>query len=314
MNRSKQITEGALFTAVYIVLFLIVFFIPLLQLFGLFVLPIPFAIYAARYGWKSGVIMGLAAFLLTAVFATVAALPFTIFASIGGVVIGQGIKQVKNAYEIWARGTIGFLIGFVLIIAALQLLFSINIFTEINTMMDEMMEMMRSVVAQMNVGEMEDQFSLIEEQIRQLPDLLPSSLVIMSIIFALITQWLTYKVMNRLQQEKSEFPPFRELNFPVSIIWIYFVVIIASFFDLEQGSTLAIVMINARAVLSVLLMIQGFSFVFFFADQKKIHKAVPIGVVIVTLFIPFLFMFLIEIIGIIDLGFSLKKRISKDKT
>src|SRR5699024_1888742 len=153
------------------------------------------------------------------------------------------------------------------------------------------------------------------EQMRQFPDFLPSTLVIMSSNFALITQWVSYKVINRLTRENYSFPPFKQLNFPPAIVWLYLLALLVYFFGrADPGCALGIVIVNAMALLSILLIIQGFSFIFFIADYKKIHKAVPIGAVVVTLLIPFIFMFLIEITGIIDLGISLKKRISESKS
>src|SRR5699024_12097613 len=83
MNKSKQLTEGALLTAVYIVLLLIVFFIPVLQLVGIFVLPVLFSIYAAHHGWKPSIIMAFVALFLSAIFATILSLPM-IFLSCSG--------------------------------------------------------------------------------------------------------------------------------------------------------------------------------------------------------------------------------------
>src|SRR5699024_12228736 len=100
--------------------------------------------------------------------------------------------------------------------------------------------------------------------------------------------------------------------FPPAIIWLYLLALIVSFVGgADQGSTLGIVIVNAMALLSILLIIQGFSFIFFIADYKKIHKAVPIGAVVVTLLFPFIFMFLIELTVIIDLVMSLIKSISE---
>lgn len=315
MNKSKQLTEGALLTAVYIVLLLIVFFIPILQIVGIFVLPVPFVIYAARNGWKPSIVMALVVLLLTAMFATIVSLPMSLLSAIGGIVIGNGMYQKKNAYDIWARGTVGYIVSFVLILAVLQLVFSINIFSGFNLLIDEMMGMLNSITSQLQLGEdIGAQLKTIEDQMRQFPDLLPATMVIMSIIYALITQWVSYKVINRVSRENLSFPPFKQLNFPPSVIWMYFIVFLVSFLDLEQGSTGYIVIMNAMALLSMLLIIQGFSFVFFLADHKKIHKAVPISAIVFTLLIPFIFMFLIEITGIIDLGFSLKKKISERKS
>src|SRR5699024_526177 len=286
MNKSKQLTEGALLTAVYIVLLLIVFFIPVLQLVGIFVLPVPFAIYAAHHGWKPSIVMAFVALLLTAMFVTFVSLPITLLSAIVCIVIGKGMHRKKYAYDTWARGNVAYVVGFVLILAMLQFVFSIIIFDEINLVIDEMMATLNSITSQLQLGtDVESQLELIEEQMRQFPDLLPSTMVIMSIIYALITQWVSYKVINRLNRENYSFPPFKQLNFTPAIIWLY-----------------------------ILLIIQGFSFIFFIADYKKIHKAVPIGAVVVTLLIPFIFMFLIEITGIIDLGISLKKRISESKS
>src|SRR5699024_12395070 len=139
-----------------------------------------------------------------------------------------------------------------------------------------------------------------------------STMVIMSIIYALITQWVSYKVINRLNRENYSFPPFKQLNFPPAIIWLYLLALIVSFVGgADQGSTLGIVIVNAMALLSILLIIQGFSFIFFIADYKKIHKAVLIVAVVVTLLFPFIFMFLIDITVIIDLVMSLIKSISE---
>src|SRR5699024_12092404 len=116
-------------------------------------------------------------------------------------------------------------------------------------------------------------------------------------------------------RENYSFPPFKQLNFPPAIIWLYLLALIVSFVGgADQGSTLGIVIVNAMALLSILLIIQGFSFIFFIADYKKIYIAVPILDVVVTLLIPFIFMFLIVLIVILDLGISLKKRISESKS
>src|SRR5699024_7742276 len=106
MNKSKQLTEDALLTAVYIVMLLIVFFIPVIQLVVIFVFLVPFAIYVAHHGWKPSIVMAFVALLLTAMFATIVSLPMTLLSAIGGIVIGNGMHRKKNAYDTWARGTV----------------------------------------------------------------------------------------------------------------------------------------------------------------------------------------------------------------
>src|SRR5699024_11317846 len=83
--------------------------------------------------------------------------------------------------DTWARGTVAYVVGFVLILAMLQFVFSINIFDEINLVIDEMMATLNSITSQLQFGtDVESQLEIIEEQMRQFPDLLPSTMVIRS--------------------------------------------------------------------------------------------------------------------------------------
>lgn len=313
MNQSKKITEGALLTAIFIVLLFLVLFVPIIGTIGLFALPIPFIIYASKHGFTPALLMLTVAIAISFMIATAASLPFTIFAGIGGIFIGVAIHRNLSPYETLARGSLGFIVGFLLIILALQFLLNINIYYEIDKLITESMNMIRTFIEQTGVGTSEEQIKLFEDQMNLYKDLLPSSIAIVSLFFAFISQWLSYKILNRMGNVKRAFPPFKNLNFPVAIIWFYFFALILSLVELDPSSGLYLVVQNTLALLTVFVAIQGFSFIFFYADHKKAHKAVPITILIVTLIIPFLFMFIVRIIGIIDLGFSLKERIANSE-
>lgn len=314
MNQSKKITDGALLTAIYIILLLIILFVPVIQLFGIFVLPVPFIIYAAKHGFQSGIWMIVIAAVLAFIFATVISLPLTLLSGIGGIAVGSGIHHRKNAYEIWAQGTVGYIIGFVAILLLLQLVFAINIFDQIDVAMNESLEMMRSFFGQLHLSEeAKAPLEAMEQQMMLMKEMVPVAIAIASIVMAFIGQWVSYKIMNRIDGEKFAFPAFKDLNFPVAVIWIFFFTIILSLMDLDPDSIMYMVLINVESLCVFLIVIQGFSFVFFYMDHKGIHQSVPIIIVIITLFLPFLFMFIIRIIGIIDLGFSLKEKIRQQK-
>lgn len=314
MNHSKKITEGALLIAVYVVLLLVVLFVPFIFPFGIFILPIPFIIFASRHSWKPSILMLVVSILISLIFATVISLPLTLFVAIGGIVIGTAIYQNLTAYETWARGTVGYVIGMVLVILLLQFVVGINIYNEIDVMIEDSIAMTKSVINQFDLDEdVATQMDVFEEQMYLIKDLLPSSIAIVSILLAFLSQWFSYKVINRLDQKQLSFPPFKQFNFPSSLIWIYFFALIISFIDLDPTGGLYLVVYNVLMVTTLLIAIQGYSFIFFYADYKKFHKAIPISIVVISLLLPFLFMFLIRIIGIIDLGFSLKERLSNGK-
>src|SRR5699024_9893043 len=151
-----------------IVLLLIVMFIPVIQLFVLFTLPVPFIMYTAKYGFKPSIIVFVITLIFSMLFATIVSLPATIFAGIGGIVVGNGIFRDKNAYEIWAQGTVGFIVGFVLLLTVLQFVFSINLFEEMDMAIQETMDMTRSIFSQLQVGsEVEEPLNIMEEQLKQ---------------------------------------------------------------------------------------------------------------------------------------------------
>src|SRR5699024_6478108 len=114
------------------------------------------------------------------------------------------------------------------------------------------------------------------EQVMVLKDLVPAGIVTMSILFALINLWLSYKIKNGLEHKQLKFPPFRLFNLPTSVIWIYFIALIITFFNLEQQSFLYVGVVNVIMLGSFLLTIQGFSLIFCFAHIKKWPKAIPI--------------------------------------
>lgn len=311
MNRAKNITDGALLTAIYIVLLLIAIFVPFTFLFGLFILPIPFIIYTARHGARAALLMMFAALGISLIFATVISLPITFMVGIGGIAIGHAIHKKSAAYETWARGTVGFIVGIISVMLFIQFLLNINIYQEIELMIEESINMTKSLFNQFGFGpENMKQLEPFEEQMRSFPDFLPASIAITSTFLAFMSQWLSYKIMNRIESRQLFFPPFRQFNLPMSVIWIYFLALILVMFQTDTGSSLYLASINVMALTVTLIIIQGYSFIFFYADHKKMHQVIPIAIVIASLIFPFIFMFVIRIIGIIDLGFQLKAKVA----
>ena len=242
-------------------------------------------------------------------------LPITLMMAIGGIMIGTAIHEQRTAYETWARGAVGFVIGLICVFLIIQFLFNINIYDEIDAVIAEMMNLMQTTSEQIGMqDEVQEQLQPLEEQMYLLKDLIPSSMAIISILLAFVAQWLSYKIMNRIDQRSLYFPSFTSFNLPVSLIWMYFIALFLSFLVTDTESGLFVVVMNVVTLSMLLLAIQGFSFVFFYAEHKKLSKAIPIAIVIITIIIPGIFFLLIRILGIIDLGYSLKKRIANKKT
>src|SRR5699024_11571173 len=98
------------------------------------------------------IVMAFVVLFLTSLFAIIVSLPMTLLSDTGGIGISNGMHRKKNAYDTWAMGTVAYVVGFVLILAMLQFVFSINIFDEINLVIDEMMATLNSITSQLQFG------------------------------------------------------------------------------------------------------------------------------------------------------------------
>lgn len=313
MNQSKTLTEGALFAAIYTVFLLIAVYIPVISVIAMFLLPVPFILFTSRHGLQPAVLVFLVTVLLSIIFASVLIIPLTLFMGLGGIMIGSAMYQKRVAYETWARGTVGFVIGMVLLLFMTQLFSDINIIEEVNSMIDQSMERTEGIMDQFGIDEPSgDQLAYIEEQIELMKNLIPAVIAIAGIIFAFVSQWIGYKTANRVWNQEYRFPPFRNLTLPLSLVWIYFIAIIFSFFDLDHDGTVYLAVQNVMMLTRLLMALQGFSFIFYFAYQKNMSKALPVISIIATLLVPILFL-LVSILGVIDLGFRLRSRISDDR-
>lgn len=258
--------------------------------------------------------MFIASLLLTALIATLAFLPMTFLAGLGGIAIGTGIRKEVSAYETWARGTLGFIIGLLFVFVFSQVFFSVNLVDELKVIITDSMEISKSIMEQFGTGGQTEQIEeMLLLQIDMLIELLPVGLALTAIVLAFLSQWISYKFINRLENKQLRFPPFRNLRFPTSILWIYFFALFISFFNLNPAGIYYTAVHNLLALTGLLMAVQGFSLIFLYTHHKKITKAVPIFIVVLTLLFPAFLLYFVRILGIIDIGFRLRDRLTSKK-
>jgi uncharacterized protein YybS (DUF2232 family) len=293
----------------------LVTFIPVAALVAMILLPIPFIVYTSRYGSKYGALMLAVTSLLTMIFFTFVSLPLTLLMGIGGILIGHAIYKKRTAYETLAFGTLGFIGGLLFTVVFFQLLFGVNFMQEFETAANEQVGWYTSFIEGLGVETDPDMDleAVLKDQIQLFMNLIPAFLALTAVGLAFLSQWISYKIINRIDKKAYRFPPFRELKLPASIIWLYLIVIIASFFDLDPNGMMFIAVQNALIVLEMVLVIQGFSFIFYFAHHKKWSRAVPIISIVLTFLFPIFLLYFVRILGIIDIGLNLRDRLEKNK-
>ncbi|TYR80290.1 DUF2232 domain-containing protein [Priestia megaterium] len=308
MKGIRYITEGAALLALFIALLLFSLYVPVIGGILTVALAVPFIVYTVRHGWQKSILFFVVSLLLTLLFGTVMTVPLTFLFGISGIFIGYFYQQGKKRYVILTSGTIAFSFSLLLLFVGVSLFVNINLMEQLTTTLNESIQ--QSVLMMESLGQ-----TVSEEQVQQVRDafttfkyLLPLFIVMFGFAFAFFSQLIATPILKRMGHQVQSFPPFRELQLPKSIIWYYLIALILSFpsFNFEEGSFMFIAVLNVMMGLQMLVLLQGFSFIFYFSDQKGYTKAVPIVVTILSLFVPILLQF-VRILGIIDLGFNLRK-------
>ncbi|WP_175487587.1 YybS family protein [Alteribacillus persepolensis] len=310
MQKTKVLTEGAVLTGIFIVMMLLSVFVPFFLMALMWFLPLPFIIYTARHDVKPGITMLAAAVLLSSIIGGFIGLPYALLAGVGGVTAGALIRRNKDAFFVLAGSSIAYIVVLVVLYAASILILNIDPIAAIQDVMRQSVKQAEAMLS--SIGQEPSQnLEAFNEMIKQIGYLGPLLIVFTGIFYAVITQLITHAVLRRLQINPKPFPPFRQWNFPRSLLWYYLIVSIAFFIEFEEGSAPFIIVWNVFPLLETAMALQGFTVVFYYCYVKSISKAFPIILLISGLFLPFVLL-LARILGIIDLGFQLKKRLKPD--
>lgn len=293
---------------IYVLLLLITLFIPFLGMITLLAMVVPFVVYTARNGWKSGIWLIVIAGLLSVLLGSPLALALSIPASTVGVVMGHLIGNKSNRYAVLGAATGVYLINYILAYIVAIVLFNIDFMEVLEGMIRESMQASESIATSLGQENAKEGLEKMEEYLGYSTYLLPTMFVLTSFVHAFFSQLVTVFIVKRLKIPVSSFPPFRELKLPKSLLWYYLIVLVLTLMQPEQGSTLYMAVLNLSFILMLLMTVQGLSFIFFFCYEKKISKAVPITIVILSFLIPGL-VYIIRMIGIVDIGFQLRERI-----
>lgn len=309
MKNTKFITEGATLLAIYAMLLLISMYVPILGRVVTFALPLPFILLTIRYRLSNNFVIFTAALFITVIVSQPMNLVKTTMFGLIGIVLGYMYKKQKKPLEILMAGTLAYLIGIMLIYVASIKFFNIDLMKQMQNMLDESMAQSEKIVTAAGMPISKEQKELFAQFNDVLQTLFPSLLVMVSVCFSWITVMISGSVLRKLKHDVKPWPKFKDIQLPKSIVWYYVIfILLSTFIKVEPTSYLHMVFSNLYVIFALLLVIQGLTFIAFLAHSKGFTKGIPIISFIVCMFIPMLFP-LVTILGIIDLGISLRSKI-----
>ncbi|QWI63361.1 DUF2232 domain-containing protein [Bacillus mycoides] len=311
MKNTKFITEGAALLAIYAMLLLISMYVPILGTVVTFALPLPFILLTIRYRLSNAFIVFTAALFITVIVSQPMNLVKTTMFGLIGIVLGYMYKKRKKPVETLMAGTLAYLIGIMLIYVASIKFFNIDLMKQMQNMFNESMAQSEKIVTAAGMPISKEQKELFAQFNDVLQTLFPSLLVMVSVCFSWITVMISGSVLRKLKHDVIPWSKFKDIQLPKSIVWYYVIfILLSTFIKVEPTSYLHMVFSNLYVIFALLLVLQGLTFIAFIAHSKGFTKGVPIISFIVCMFIPMMFP-LVTILGIIDLGISLRSKIGE---
>lgn len=310
MGKTRVLTEAALTLAIFIVLLFITVYVPYLSIIVQFFLILPFLYFSSKHSLKYSIILLIAAHLISFVLTSLAGLSFAFLYGIAGIVMGYLIQKKESKENILIVSSLVFLFALVVEFALASLFFNFNFIQQYE-------EVARSTVTHYinTLEEFGQTLPMnIEEQLWNIIDtiisLVPTFLVATVFTITLIIMAINFPIIKRLGMSVPKFQPFRTLNFPKGILWLYLLVIVLTMTVTNESSSFwYMAILNANLILQALLIIQGLAFIFYFSYQKKWPKVVPILAIVLSFIMPFFLLF-VRVLGIIDIGFDLRQRLN----
>jgi len=307
---TRRLTEGAMVSGIYAVLLLLSYFTPL-GVVSTLVLPVPFLVYAARHRAGDLVAVVTVCTLLTVILVGLPSVFLPLWSGLTGGVMGTVYRLRREAYLAFSAGMVATLVSFLCMLVIMNLFFSVNMLQDLRQAMEESLRMTQSWLESMGLDVPEN------PQLAQLPDMLvrmfPFLLFFSSATVSLLTHWIGGTVLRRLGTSAPRLPAFHTWRFPRLLLFLYLPVLLYLLIPpSSRVAALEPVLINLQAAFEVLFIIQGLSFVFFLAKARNLHKSVPVLAVVGLILPPFslLFSLVLSILGIVDVGFPLRERIS----
>jgi uncharacterized protein YybS (DUF2232 family) len=312
LNNVRKLTEGAILLAAFTVLLLITIYAPVIGMIVNFVLPIPFILFAAKNDWKSILVFVVASLLISFVVGTIIALPLTLTYGITGAVMGYLIQKNRSRTAILIAGSIIFLLSLVIQYVVSAAFFHFNFIDELIKTMRDSLSMSSDILK--GFGQPQESQKVLkqfEQALDLIKTLVPSLFVISSFVAVFFIQLFSLPVLKRFGINMGNWKPFREISLPRSLLWYYLAVMLLEVVIHPQAGTYwNTALTNLSYILQMFMLFQGLTFVFYYFHKRGAAKTLPIIITIMAFVMPFL-LYIIGILGIIDLGFGLRNRTEK---
>lgn len=319
----RAVADGAIVTALTVVLLAAAAYVPALGMFSIFVSGIPLVYLIIKRGFRVSVISLVASMAL--LFALTGDIISGVFAGalslLPSLVIGYCMKNRCRYYTTLLAGVITVLFGFLIEILMMNWLAGQNV---ILTVLDQSIQMVRGTLSAYmealgDSGALSEVLSNGLEQTKNtILSYFPAIMIFISAAVGYIIVSSCIFFMNRLRAMKYEYVRFYMIKIPKSMCIVACVLMLISFFSYDSTmATLALK--NVTVVLIGALAVDGMSTVDFTLRRKIRSGYMRFGIYMLVLifgyFILSMILYLLMFLGVLDayLDIRLLRRAGDDR-
>lgn len=314
MKQTKALVEGAIMISIFAVMTLFYLYVPLLAIIFFMAAPIPIILYTIRHGLKKGIAAGAIGIVISFLIGSINGLLSAPMLIAVGVGMGVFYSRRQPGQAI-ITGALIYLFSFLIYFVVSVQLFQVDILGVAKESIDQIMPMVESTLKQSGASDQDIAKQL--KQFREMQDTalnsLPVALLIFVTLMSFVNHWFVRSLIKRFVPDMPALKKFKDMRLPKSMVWYYLLTLLLMLIQPEKGSFLSLVQTSAFQILFILVLIQGFSFIFYYCHEKNISKVVPIFAVVLTILFPPIGV-IVRIIGIADIGFDLREKVKTNNS
>ncbi|MCK8824552.1 YybS family protein [Fuchsiella alkaliacetigena] len=292
---TQSLVEGALISALTVVLALLAFLLPIVGTFMTLLLPIPIIVLSVRRGTKISILSTVLTALILGMIInpTLVLVTLTTFGLIG-VVLGAAFEEEFTPLKLIISSAVVFLISTVLTFGISFYLLNFNPLSLAAEAMEQTLDLYRNLgIDGSTIEDLEAIFANAEDLIRVT---LPALLIVSSTILGYINYYISYVVLQKLDYNYQAPPAFVEWRFPKYLFWGYLGGLI--FIGTSIGQ-------NIYIVFQFIFLIQGLAVIAHYLNKFNIASKLQKLILALLIILPI--GHFISILGALDVWFDYRK-------
>lgn len=311
IRKTSAMVEAGILAAIAIVMALISMYVPVLGAFVNFLWPLPIVICGCRHGFKWSVMTLLVATIIIAmIISPINAFFLAAIFGLLGLILGECMRRHLPPMQMMLYGSIGAVLALIINIVLSFLVLGIDPIEMIFTSFHESLGQLAAYYREHGMGE-EEIKKIVDgyaEMLRMMRVIMPGAFLLCAPIMAFVNYIAAKKILTKLGESFTDFPPFVKLQVPGWVLWPYGISLltVTYFYQTDQSSWLYTLSVNVQTVCSFVLVLQGIVLLYWFVESKGKPRWWA-NLATALLFVIPLFSQIIVYVGAFDMVFDFRK-------